>query len=53
VRWKLHEFNYGDGYTNNPFSGYPRPELEEAWDGLLGSKLLSEFWRRILISIQT
>lgn len=35
LRWKLHEFNSGDGHEG-PYSGYPRPELEEAWDGLLG-----------------
>lgn len=35
LRWKLHVFNSGDGHEG-PYSGYPRPELEEAWDGLLG-----------------
>ncbi|KAM0797307.1 hypothetical protein BDR22DRAFT_892409 [Usnea florida] len=35
LRWKLHEFHSGDGHEG-PFSGYPRPELEEAWEGLLG-----------------
>lgn len=38
LQWKLHEFNFGDG-DEGPYSGYPRPELEEAWEGLLGSKL--------------
>jgi len=36
LRWKLHQFHSGDGHEG-PYSGYPRPELEEAWNGLLGN----------------
>ncbi len=32
----MQEFHLGDG-TEGPYSGYPRPELEEAWGKLLGS----------------
>lgn len=37
LHWKMQEFHIGDG-TKSPYSGYPRPELEEAWGNLLGSK---------------
>jgi len=36
LRWKLQEFNSGDG-TEGPYQGYPRPELEDAWNKLLGN----------------
>jgi len=36
LRWQLHQFHSGDGHEG-PYSGYPRPELEEAWENLLGS----------------
>jgi len=36
LRWQLHQFHSGDGHEG-PYSGYPRPELEEAWENLLGN----------------
>ncbi|KAE8451799.1 hypothetical protein EG329_002639 [Mollisiaceae sp. DMI_Dod_QoI] len=36
LHWEVQEFHLGDG-TEGPYSGYPRPELEEAWGKLLGS----------------
>ncbi|TVY36153.1 hypothetical protein LOCC1_G007439 [Lachnellula occidentalis] len=34
LRWQLHQFHSGDGHEGT-YSGYPRPEHEEAWKGLL------------------
>ncbi|KUJ19760.1 uncharacterized protein LY89DRAFT_772311, partial [Mollisia scopiformis] len=36
LRWDVHHFNLGDGLSS-PYSGYPTPELDEAWDKLLGN----------------
>ncbi|KAH0541630.1 hypothetical protein FGG08_003920 [Glutinoglossum americanum] len=36
VEWEVGEWHSGDG-LHEPYVGYPRPELEEAWAGLLGS----------------
>ena len=40
LRWQIQVFDLGDGV--GPYSGYPRPELEEAWGKLLGSKSCSK-----------
>lgn len=34
IEYELQTFNSGDGHEG-PYSGYPRPDLEEAWTGLL------------------
>lgn len=36
VKWEVQEWHAGDG-LREPYVGEPRPELEEAWKGLLGS----------------
>ncbi|CZR59326.1 uncharacterized protein PAC_09218 [Phialocephala subalpina] len=36
LRWQIQVFDLGDGV--GPYSGYPRPELEEAWGKLLGNQ---------------
>ncbi|KAJ8130252.1 hypothetical protein O1611_g3378 [Lasiodiplodia mahajangana] len=36
LEWKLSHWPHGDGLSE-PYVGYPRPELEEAWEGLLGN----------------
>lgn len=35
IKYELQTFNSGDGHEG-PYSGYPRPDLEKAWTGLLG-----------------
>ncbi|KAH8756475.1 hypothetical protein F5882DRAFT_481708 [Hyaloscypha sp. PMI_1271] len=36
LHWQVQELHLGDGITGS-YSGYPRPELEEAWGNLLGN----------------
>jgi hypothetical protein len=36
VKWEVQKWHAGDG-LHEPYVGEPRPELEEAWKGLLGS----------------
>ena len=44
VEWEVTEWHAGDG-LHEPYVGEPRPELEDAWRGLLGSKHRSiNFW---------
>jgi hypothetical protein len=40
VHWEVQEWHAGDG-LHEPYVGEPRPELEEAWKGLLGSTLFT------------
>jgi Mycotoxin biosynthesis protein UstYa len=40
VHWEVKEWHAGDG-LHEPYVGEPRPELEEAWEGLLGSTLFT------------
>lgn len=37
VEWEVTEWHAGDG-LHEPYVGVPRPELEDAWKGLLQSK---------------
>ncbi|KAI4134106.1 MAG: hypothetical protein LQ347_001803 [Umbilicaria vellea] len=36
LHWKLHSFDSGDGHEG-PYSGYPRHDLDKAWEDLLGN----------------
>lgn len=40
IQWNVAPWPAGDGLSE-PFVGYPRPELEEAWHGLLGSRRIN------------
>ena len=35
ISWEVQRFNSGNGHEG-PYSGYPRPDLEKAWEDLLG-----------------
>ena len=42
VKWKVTKWHSGDS-LGTAFTGEPRPELEDAWNGLLGSKTTESF----------
>jgi hypothetical protein len=42
VAWKVTKWNNGDSLGTD-FTGEPRPELEKAWEGLLGSTFIPCF----------
>ncbi len=47
VDWEVQEWHAGDG-LHEPYVGEPRPELEDAWRGLLGS--MSMFFLLVLLN---
>jgi hypothetical protein len=42
VKWEVRKWHSGDS-LGTAFTGEPRPELEDAWNSLLGSKTTEIF----------